>query len=110
MDRWAQPIGLLTVVEGNGILALKSSGTWIGHNSFAEKSELGPEETAEYLWRRFVEPLEWLSRREMYHRFCRSAGERGYDGGAESGACPGRIEDIATRVVRDGQVDEPSCF
>ncbi len=53
---------ILTVIDGSGILAMKPSGMWIGHTSSAEKSELSPEETAEYLWRRFVEPLERLNR------------------------------------------------
>ena len=53
---------ILTVTDGSGILAMKPSGMWIGHSSSSEKSELSPEEAAEYLWRRFVEPLEWLSR------------------------------------------------
>ena len=34
----------------------------LSYNSSAEKSELSPDETAGYLWRRFVEPLEWLNR------------------------------------------------
>jgi len=53
---------ILTVIDGSGVLAMRPSGMWIGHSSSAEKGELSPEDTAEYLWRRFVEPLEWLSR------------------------------------------------
>ncbi len=53
---------ILTVIDGSGALAMKPSGMWIGHTSSAEKSELSPEETAEYLWHRFVEPLERLNR------------------------------------------------
>lgn len=53
---------ILTVRHGSEVLAMKPSGMWTGRTSFAEKSELSPEETAEYLWRRFVEPLEWLNR------------------------------------------------
>ena len=53
---------ILTVLDGSEVLAMTPSGMWTGRTSSAEKSELSPEETAEYLWHRFVEPLEWLSR------------------------------------------------
>jgi len=53
---------ILTVLDGSEVLAMTPSGMWIGCTSSAEESELSPEETAEYLWHRFVEPLEWLSR------------------------------------------------
>ena len=53
---------ILTVLDSSEGLALTPSGMWIGRTSSAEKSELSPEESAEYLWRRFVEPLEWLGR------------------------------------------------
>ena len=53
---------ILTVLDGSEVLAMTPSGMWTGRTSSAEKSELSPQETAEYLWHRFVEPLEWLSR------------------------------------------------
>lgn len=49
---------ILTVLDGSEVLAMTPSGMWTGRTSSAEKSELSPQETAEYLWRRFVEPLE----------------------------------------------------
>ncbi len=53
---------ILTVVDSGAVLAMEPSGMWIRLNSSAEKSELSPDETAGYLWRRFVEPLQWLNR------------------------------------------------
>jgi len=53
---------ILTVLDGSEVLAMTPSGMWTGRTSSEERSELSPEETAEYLWHRFVEPLEWLSR------------------------------------------------